>query len=227
MKTLTTVLRTCVVVLALASAPLAFGAESSQFSEAERRVFTDKHLAGLKDATTIEYSYQKRGSLEAVADDKIVLMIGAAKQPGGRSVKVQYLSGQRRFELPDVQAAESNPVILFFLERETREMNRLTGGAARYYQKRIRMALAETAQLKPAKTKLGSREVAATEVHLAPYRDDPARLRYEKFADKTYVLTFSPEVPGGVVELRSELVTRDGGESRIVIAESVRFVGSR
>jgi hypothetical protein len=72
--------------------------------------------------------------------------------------------------------------------------------------------------------------VAATEIHIAPYRDDPARSRYEKFAEKTYTFTLADDVPGKVVELRSELsVPGDAaGKPRdLVLAESVRFVGKR
>ncbi len=86
-----------------------------------------------------------------------------------------------------------------------REMHRLTGGSMNYYRKRIRMALAEDAQIKEVTVNLGPRRVAATEIHIAPYRDDPARSRYEKFAEKTYVFTLSDEVPGKVVEMRGEL----------------------
>ena len=109
-------------------------------------------------------------------------------------------------------------------------MHRLTGGSINYYRKRIRMALADGGQVKNVTRNLGPRRVAATEIHIAPYRDDPARARYEKFAEKVYVFTLSDEVPGKVVELRSELTApRDatGKAGDIVIAEALSFARSR
>ena len=132
--------------------------------------------------------------------------------------------------MSDIDAANANPVILFFLEREVREMHRLTGGSVNYYRKRIRMALAEGGQVEAVTLDLGPRRIAATEIHIAPYRDDPARSRYEKFAEKTYIFTLSDDVPGKVVELRSELSAPPGasGKAReIVIAESLRFARER
>jgi hypothetical protein len=205
-------------------------ADPSQFSVAEDKLFIDNHLHGLSQPTTLEYVYTKRGSLEAPVDDSARVIIGPSSAGGGPSVKVEYLTDTRKLELSDIDAANANPVILFFLERDLREMRRLTGGSANYYRKRIRMALAEGAQVRATTLNIGPRQVAATEIHIAPYRDDPARNRYEKFAEKTYVFTLSDDVPGKVVELRSELSTppdASGKGREIVIAESLRFARKR
>ncbi len=149
---------------------------------------------------------------------------------GGRTVKVEYLTDARKLELADIDAANGNPMVLFFLERDLREMRRLTGGSINYYRKRIRMALAEGGQVEAVTRDLGPRRIAAIAIHIAPYRDDPARSRYEKFAEKTYVFTLSDDVPGKIVELRSELSTppdASGKEREVVISETLRFVRQR
>lgn len=221
------------VTLAVALLPFAGpvqAADPSQFSVAEKRLFVDDHLRGLAGPATLEYTYTKRGSLEGSVDDTARVIVGPPSAGGRRSVKVEYLSDTRKLELPDIDAANGNPVILFFLERELRELRRLTGGSINYYRKRIRMALAEGARVNEVTLDIGARRIAATEIHIAPYRDDPARSRYEKFAEMTYVLTLSDDVPGKVVELRSELSAPPGasGKAReIVIAESLRFAGKR
>ena len=217
------------VAAQLLAAP-ADAADPSQFSVAENRLFIDDHLRGLPAPTTLEYTYRKRGSLEGAIDDTARVIVRPRSAAGAQSVKVEYLSDARKLELPDIDAANANPVILFFLEREVREMHRLTGGSVNYYRKRIRMALAEGAHVEAVKVDLGPRRIAATEIHIAPYRDDPARSRYEKFAEKVYIFTLSDQVPGKVVELRSELSAPPGapGKAReIVIAESLRFAGKR
>jgi hypothetical protein len=92
------------------------------------------------------------------------------------------------------------------------------------------MALAEGGQVEAVTLDRGSRRITATAIRIAPYRDDPARSRYEKFADKTYVFTLSDEVPGKVVELRSELSAppgAPGAANEPLLAETLRFVRVR
>jgi hypothetical protein len=221
--------------LAVVAATLTFAwpvraADPSQFSVAEKRLFIDDHLRTVAGPATLEYTYTKRGSLEAAVDDTARVVISPAAGGSGASVKVEYLTDTRKLELSDIDAANANPVILFFLERDVREMHRLTGGSTNYYRKRIRMALAEGGQVEAVALNIGPRRIAATEIRIAPYIDDPARSRYEKFAEKTYIFTLSDDVPGKVVELRSELSAPPGptGNGRdIVIAETLRFARER
>jgi len=218
------------IVATLAMTWPAQAADSDQISVAENRLFIDDHLRSLVAPTTLEYTYEKRGTLEDPVDDAARVIVGPAATGGGKSVKVEYLTATRKLELADIDGANANPVILFFLERDLREMHRLTGGSINYYRKRIRMALAEGAQVDAVTRDLGPRRVAATEIRIAPYRNDPARSRYEKFAEKTYVFTLSDDVPGKVVELRSELSTAGdaAGKGReIVISETLRFARQR
>lgn len=218
------------VVAMPAIAGIARAADPGEFSVAEKRLFIDDHLRGISGPAMLEYAYTRRGSLESPIDDTARVIVGPKSSAGSQSVKVEYLTQTRRLELSDIDAANANPVILFFLERDVREMNRLTGGSVNYYRKRIRMALAEGGRLEAVTRDLGRRRIAATEIHIAPYRDDPARSRYEKFAEKTYVFTLSDEVPGKVVELRSELSTPPGASGEppgILLAETLRFVRER
>jgi hypothetical protein len=208
----------------------AYAADPRQFSPAEQLLFMDDHLGGVKRSATLEYTFSKRGSLEAPIDDTARLVVGPPKPGGDRPVKVEYLSAARKLELPDIDAARGNPMILYFLEREIREMHRITGGSAAYYRKRIRMALADGGQVDTATVTVGSRRVAATTIRISPYRDDPARSRYEKFAEKSYIFTLSDEVPGKVVELRGELLgpSDAAGIAQVtVIAETLRYSRAR
>ena len=217
-------------VAALPLAVPAHAADPSQFSVAEKRLFIDDHLRGLPGPTTLEYVYTKRGSLEGPVDDTARVIVGPASAAGTKPVKVEYLTDTRKLELSDIDAANANPVILFFLEREVREMHRLTGGSINYYRKRIRMALAEGGKVDAVLLEMGPRRIAATEIRIAPYRDDPARSRYERFAEKTYKFTLSDDVPGKVVELHSELSAPSGDSTKpreVVIAETLRFARER
>ncbi|HET9762995.1 MAG TPA: hypothetical protein VFR50_05740, partial [Casimicrobiaceae bacterium] len=108
---------------------VARAADPSQFSPAERRLFVDDHLAALPRVARLEYAFSHRGSLEAPFDDTVTIEVGAPRAGAGRPVKGTFLSATRHVELPDLDDATGNPVILFFLEREVREMHRLTGGS--------------------------------------------------------------------------------------------------
>jgi hypothetical protein len=221
------------IVLGVATNPFAApvqAADPSQFSVAETRLFVDDHLRGLPQSATLEYTYTRRGSLEGPIDDTARVMIGPRAAAGGPAVKVDYLSDSRKLELPEIDTAKANPVILYFLEREVREMHRLTGGSISYFRKRIRMALADGGRVEAITATVGPRRIAATAIHIAPYRDDPARSRYERFAEKTYIFTLSDAVPGKVLELRSELRSPPdaAGTARdVVVAETLRFVRER
>jgi hypothetical protein len=160
------------LLLAVAALPYAQhvrAADPSEFSVAEKRLFIDHHLRGLSGGTTLEYVYTKRGSLEAPVDDTARVTVGPSSAGGGQSVKVQYLSATRRLELADIDAANANPVILYFLEHEVREMNRLTGGSSNYYRKesawRWRKADGSGRDPRPRiATHRGDR------IHIAPYQ---------------------------------------------------------
>ena len=225
------VLGSLVALAARAAWPgIATAADPADFSAAERRLFVDDHLAKLPRSATLEYAFSHRGSLEEPFDDAVTIRVGPPGGAAGRPVKGTFLSAARRIELPELEHATGNPVILFFLEREVREMHRLTGGSGSYYRKRIRMALAQGAEIRDVDAPIGARRVRATEIRLAPYRDDPARSRYERFAETTYVFTLSNDVPGAVVELRSDLrAPADAAKAQqpLLVAEVLRYSRSR
>jgi len=102
------------------AAPPSTAAEDT--SPAEKALFVTNHLATLRPPTTLRYSFRKSGSLEAGFEDKVSISLRA--QPDGRccTATAEFLSGPRRLVLPEVESAEGNPVILYFLERDIREM---------------------------------------------------------------------------------------------------------
>jgi hypothetical protein len=189
-------------IAAVAAPPLA-GAANDDISAAERALFLDSPLADLKPPLTLHYRYRRQGSLEAGFDDEVTLSLTA--QADGRccATSTAFLSGERRLKLPDIEDATGNPVILHFLERDIREMQRLTKGQQNYFRKRIRMAAFDGAVMRDVSLPYRGRTVAAREIELNPYADDPLRARFEKLADKRYVFTLSAAVPGGVYSIRS------------------------
>jgi hypothetical protein len=192
------------------------GTAADDISPAEKALFVTNHLATLKPPTTLRYSFRKGGSLEPGFDDKVSISLRA--QPDGAccTAAAEFLSGSRRLALPEVESAQGNPVILYFLERDIREMQRLTKGQPNYFRKRIRMAVYQGATMGDASVNYLGRSVAARQITVAPYVDDPLRGRFETLAGKRYVFTLSDAVPGGVVSIRSQV---DGAAAPVLFEE--------
>ncbi len=187
-------------------APALHAAEKA-ISEAEQKVFLDDHLRGVAAPTVVRYQFKKAGTLDKNFDDAVMLTI----KPNGhatRTVEVSYLTGEHKVTLPVVEDAKANPVILYFLEQDVREMHRRLGGSESYFRKRIRLAMAESADVHPVPVVVNGKHIAASEVVIRPFVNDPMKAKLGLFENKSYAFTFSDQVPGGVVQLRSR-VTAD------------------
>ena len=202
----------CVLLAARAGA-------ATEFSAAEQALFVANHLAKLKPSTTLHYSFRKSGSLEPGFDDKVAILLAA--QPDGTccAAAAEFLSGQRKLALPEIEAAQGNPVILYFLERDIREMQRLTKGQANYFRKRIRMAVADAATIREVTLPFDGRNVVAKEISFTPYTDDPLRARFEQLINKRYVFTLSDAVPGGVLSIRTQVDAPAAGSPPLLAEE--------
>lgn len=214
---------TALLACQLAGLPAATAADSSEFTVAEKQLFVTPHLAGLKPPTRLVYQVTRRGSLQKPFDDHATLTL--SRENGRIMSRVGYLTGPEKLELPPFPDMEGNPVLLHFLEREIREMRRLTGGSVNYYRKRIRMALATDPVVESITIEHQGKPVAATRIRISPYLDDPARSRYEKFATRHYAMVLSQSIPGGIVSLHSELHEpgRPADDSGLLWSETVSF----
>jgi hypothetical protein len=182
---------------------------ANDFSAAEQALFIDSHLGKLRPPLTLHYGYRKSGTLEAAFDDIVDVKLKAQSDGMCCVASARFLTGAREMRQPDVEGAQGNPAILYFLERDIREMQRLTQGKANYFRKRIRMAVYEGASIRDLTLQYRGRPVAVREFSISPYLDDPNRPRYEKLANKQYQFMLSDSVPGGLYGIR----TRINGES--------------
>ena len=198
--------------LATAQGPAA-PQNKQDFSAAERLLLMSDQLHTLKPPTTLVYSFRKSGSLEAGFSDSVTLKL--SRQADGKCCMAtgDFLTGERRMPLPEVEQAQGNPVTLFFLERDIREMQRLTKGSTVYFRKRIRMALYEAAKVSDARFTYKGKTVTGKEIVINPYKDDPNRAKFEKFTGKQYVFSLSDDVPGGVVAIRTQIPAAAGADA--------------
>jgi len=192
----------------LAALLIAGAAQAAEnFSPAEQALFATNHLATLQPPATLSYSFRKSGSLEQGFEDRVAIALRAQADGKCCTASAQFLGGPRRLSLPEVESAQGNPVILYFLERDIREMQRLTKGQPNYFRKRIRMAVYQGATISDLSVPYQGRSVAAKQITVAPYLDDPLRARFESLAEKRYVFTLSDQVPGGVFSIRTQVAS--------------------
>lgn len=176
---------------------------ADDFSNAETQLFMKPHLQALKLPSQLSYKFQKSSTLEQSFEDRVQLSIKATPKGGCCLTKMQFLSGERQLQLPDPEEVLGNPVILYFLERDIRDMQRLTSGKSNYFRSRIRKALSLNASERKVELHFKGQPVVGLEFEIVPFADDPLRSRFEQWADKHYIFTVSSQVPGAVVAIRS------------------------
>ncbi len=177
-------------------------ASEPSFSKANTLLFLTNHLDNVPSNTTLHYAFVKRGSLEDSYSDTIDLML-SPQAGNGKRVKFNYFTGVRHQYVPPIDRAQGNPIISLFLQGEVNQMEQRTGGSWRYFQKIIKMALEDQAQVTPVRFNFGGRRVEGTQIKIAPYQEDPHRAKIEPYVDKHYVFTLSNSVPGTVYQMRS------------------------
>ena len=136
------------IFAASAVIPLLFSATlhaDDKYSDAEILLFETDHLKKFTKPTKLHYAFVKSGTLEENFQDNVEISIGKVMPDGGKNVTAEFLSGSNKINFPPMEEAKGNPVLLWFLERDLREMKRLTGGKPPYFKRRIRIALADNA----------------------------------------------------------------------------------
>lgn len=198
---------------------------ADDFSPAERALFMSNQFASLTPPVTLRFKYHKSGSLEPGFEDQVAVKLSAQANGKCCTANTDFLAGARRLALPEVEAADGNPVVLYFLERDIREMSRLTKGQPNYFRKRIRMAVYGDAKIREMSLPYRGANVAARRITITPYLDDPLRSRFEKLATKQYDFTLSDAVPGGVYAIRT-LVSGESASAGPVLVEEMVLEGA-
>ena len=194
---------------------------ADDFSPAERALFMSNQFASLTPPATLRYKYHKSGSLEPGFEDQVAVKLSAQANGKCCTANTDFLSGARRLALPEVEAADGNPVVLYFLERDIREMSRLTKGQPNYFRKRIRMAVYGDAKLRELSLPYRGANVAARRITITPYLDDPLRSRFEQLATRQYDFTLSDAVPGGVYAIRTFVSGESASAGPVLVEEMV------
>ncbi len=213
--------------LALAAAPAQAQTGGAQdYSAAERLLFMTDQLPALKPPLTLNYAFRKSGSLEPGFEDRVAIELRRAADGSCCATSGRFLTGEHAVALPDIEQARSNPVLLYFLEHDVRDMNRLTKGSQSYFRKRIRMAIYEGATVRDVDLDYQGRTVAGRLIEIEPYKNDPLRERFARYADKRYEFYVSDAVPGGVYGMRS-VMRAPAADATPLVVEQLFIEGGR
>ncbi|HEY4299064.1 MAG TPA: hypothetical protein VGM85_21525 [Paraburkholderia sp.] len=188
---------TCAVPLAsrAAEAPV-----SDDITPAERLIFTTDHLHGIAAQTELDYAVINSEQPSRSADVVKVLVVSPDNAKG--DAQVSDHSGN--VSLPN-GGLQCNPVIIYFLERDIAEMQGLTGGQRRYFQQRLRLALAAGPRIETVTSEVGGKSVSARRIVVQPYLNDPNGARFAQYTAKRYTFLLASEVPGQVVLIRTDV----------------------
>jgi len=199
--------------------------QEEPISEANTVLFMSDHLADVRQPMVLRYDFRKSGTLEEGFVDTVDVNVGAPKANGGKDVRLRYFTGERARQFPPVQDAKGNPVLLLFLQRDVGEMQRLTEGNWRYFQRVIKLALANAAQVKPVEFEFRGQPVQGTEIRITPYLND-AHAELNRFNAKYYVFTLSEAIPGHIYQLRAVIPDKAAGGKSVLMEESITFRGA-
>jgi hypothetical protein len=209
-------IRRCLLcLLMLVAIPVVADDSPVPASKAEALLFDTDHMAGLGLPAQLRYRFAWTG--DSAFEDRIVLSVNSA-----HLASVDYLSGERHVDFPDVEDAHGNPLLLYFLEHDLREMQRLTGGSTTYFRRLLRRAFADPKlSVEPVQVTVDGHPVAASRILIEPFKADPAApARYPRLAGKRYEFVMSSAVPGGIVNLASTIpAAKEGGVERIARIE--------
>lgn len=192
-------------------------AAATPISEAERTLWLGNQLAAVTAPMTLEYTFTKSGSLEAGFTDTVRFNIHKVKPDGMKAASLEFFTGERRFPVPPEENTDVNPVLKVYFQGDVYEMNRLSDpeGTARerwrYFQRRIKFALAEAATVEPAEIRFDGRAYPGKRIHFQPYLNDPKRSEFEKFANKEYTVLVSDALPGFVYRIETRVADATAG----------------
>ncbi len=196
------------MLIAAGGALVARRGDTQPLSPAQLALFETPHLATLQAPTRLEYDFLREEEGRDPVSDRIRLEVRPGEDAGRRDVSVEFLTGPRNLPYPLARGFRGNPLLLFALDRDARELAAATGGSMHWFRERIRRALADGAEQRPAVFDAGGTRHPATEFGIRPFEGEP---RARRFRARRYSFVMADAIPGAVGAIRSETPAGDGG----------------
>lgn len=197
------------------------------FSEVNNELFDKAHLKNITQPGVLSYKYKKYSVIEDSREDTIDVTVSNIRNTGRCDTHFDFFTGKHNRPYLDRPNERGNGVFVLYLEFDVREMNRLTGGEWRYFQRKIRWAFAAGADKKEVEIDYQGKKIKAIQYMIQPYVNDPKNYRYKLYANKYYIFTMSEDIPGEIYQVRT--IVPDGKTWQegdpVLSDESVTFTG--
>ena len=200
--------------------------EDFQFNPAEIGLWHANHLGNVKEPLSLYYEFVKSGTFEEGFTDSVYLKILELNQDGTKNASMEFFTAERKQVVTpeNVSNISGNPAIGIFMQGDVYEMNRITDGHWRHFQKSIKVSLRNDAVLEPTTFKFNGKEYQGEKIYFSPYLNDPHRRDFEKFADKYYEFIFSDDIPGSLYQITTIIHDRSKENGEPLILETLTLI---
>ena len=182
--------------------PVGVDPDTFEFADAEVKLWMDNHLRNIDSPGRLYYDFVKSGSYEEGFSDSVFLDIVRINEDGSKDADLEFFTAGRQ-QNERREGITGNPVLGKYMEGDVYEMNRLTNGSWRYFQKRIKSAFAENAKIEPVTFEYDGAERTGEKISITPYVNDPRRRQFAEFAPKLYEFILSDQVPGKLYQIKT------------------------
>ena len=195
-----------------------------EMSSANIALFIDEHLKTIKEPSRIYYKFQKESTREDNFLGNVVLNIVKVENDNTKHITFRYLKGRNKVRFPPQIGAKGNPVFMLFFERDSRDMQRLTGGNALFFRSRIRHTIAAT-EIKEIEIKYNNQILPAKEISFQPFTKTELKNRVSRYKTKKFIITMSDNIPGFIYKI--ETFIKDLEDPDDMVRETLQFQGIR
>ena len=194
-----------------------------EFSAAETKIWLSDHLLNVDKPARLYYEFIKAGSYEEGFTDAVYLDIHKINKDGSKDASLDFFTSDRRqsSNRDNLTHITGNPVIGIYMQGDVVEMNRITDGHWRYFQRRIKIAISENARIDPVSFNFDGKVLEGEKITITPYVNDPRRNQFSQFVDKRYEFIFSNQIPGTLYQIRTVVPDKSGVDKESLIEETL------
>ena len=190
-----------------------------QLSSANRLLFVQNTLDNITEPSRLNYDFLHQGQYDEDYQGRVMVNVNRIHKDGRKDLTFRFLKGRKRVRFPPRDQMHANPLFMLFLERDAREMNRITGGSTLFFRSRIRHSLA-SAEAERIRFPFEGKDVEGVRITIRPFASGDLSKRFEKYRDKAYIFVMSAEVPGYFYQLRT--FTKDD-EGQLLWEDRITF----
>lgn len=217
------VMRGALLAALLVAVPgaLLAAAEDASKANAHKLIFETPHLDLVGKGLAVTYRYEHEVSDERLLGtaykDDIRVSVMKVDAEGKRDVKMQVFFGERALRPWSETGLTLNPIFVWYLNNSVNKFQNVsTAGEYNYLKDRFRKAFLNKNELEAVKAQYDGKEIDAYKLVLKPYEGDPNVRKMQGYEMSTFVVVFSPNVPGYFLELTANIESRKSTSPKMV-----------